>query len=101
MSQPNSIQLEIAHVLFMDIVGYSRLLIDEQTELVAELNSIVSELPAVKEAERKGNLIRLPTGDGMALVFSGSLDQPVQCAVAVSKALRNRPQLQLRTGIHT
>ncbi len=65
--------MEIAHVLFIDVVGYSKLLIDERSEALEELNQIVRKTEAVREAEAAGQLIRLPTGDGMALVFTGSV----------------------------
>jgi len=95
------LRLEVAHVLFMDIVGYSKLLIDEQTELLHDLNYVVRETEAVREAEAAGQLIRLPTGDGMALVFTSSAEAPVECAMQISEALRGRPNLALRMGIHS
>ena len=98
--QTNS-RLEIAHVLFMDLVGYSKLLVDEQREALHELNRIVRDTSAVQAAEAAGSLVRLPTGDGMALVFTGSLEEPVDCALQISQALRARPSLPLRMGIHS
>src|SRR6266571_3655402 len=95
------IQLEIAHVLFIDIVGYSKLLINEQHELLQELNRIVRTTEAFRAAEVAGKLIRLPTGDGMALAFATTPDAPVQCALEISKALKNRPELRVRMGIHS
>jgi class 3 adenylate cyclase len=92
-------RLEIAHVLFMDIVGYSKLLTDEQSEALQELNQIVRNTEAVREAA--GHLIILPTGDGMALVFTGSVEGPAECALEVSQALRAQPSLPLRMGIHS
>src|SRR5205823_14275785 len=86
-------RLEIAHVLFMDIVGYSKLLIDEQSEALQELNQIVHKTEAVREAEAAGQLIILPTGDGMALVFTGSIEQPVECAFLISQTLRAKLSL--------
>jgi hypothetical protein len=80
------LRLEIAHVLFIDIVGYSKLLIDEQKELQQELNDIVRKTDQVREAEAEGKLMRLPTGDGMALVFSNYPEAPVECALEISKA---------------
>ena len=70
------LHLEIAHVLFVDIVGYSKLLIDEQRELQQDLNDIVRKTDQVREAEAEGKLVRLPTGDGMALVFHHSTEEP-------------------------
>src|SRR5437899_2049244 len=95
------IQLEIAHVLFIDIVGYSKLLINEQHELLEELNQIVRTTEAFRAAEAAGKLIRLPTGDGMALAFATTPDAPVQCALEISKALESRPELRVRMGIHS
>ena len=94
-------RLEIAHVLFIDIVGYSTLLTDEQSEALQELNQIVRSTEAVREAERAGQLITLPTGDGMALVFTGSVEGPAECALEVSRALRAQPSLPIRMGIHS
>jgi serine/threonine-protein kinase len=95
------IQLEIAHVLFIDIVGYSRLLIDEQRDYLHTLNDIVRETEAFHAADAAGKLTRLPTGDGMALVFATSPDAPVSCALQVSKALQSHPELRVRMGIHS
>ena len=95
------IQLEIAHVLFIDIVGYSKLLINEQHELLQELNQIVRTTEAFRAAEAAGKLIRLPTGDGMALAFATTPDAPVQCALEISKTLKSHPELRVRMGIHS
>src|SRR6201984_1643030 len=95
------IELEIAHVLFIDIVGYSKLLIDEQRDYLHTLNEIVRETDSFRAAETAGKLTRLPTGDGMALVFATAPDAPVSCALQVSKALRSHPELQVRMGIHS
>jgi TolB-like protein/Tfp pilus assembly protein PilF len=95
------IQLEIAHVLFIDTVGYSKLLIDDQRELQQQLNQIVRGTEQFRAAEAAGKLVRLPTGDGMALVFFTSPAAPVQCALEISDALRNHSQLRLRMGINT
>src|SRR6266480_187534 len=95
------IQLEIAHVLFIDIVGYSKLLINEQHELLQELNQIVRTTEAFRAAEAAGKLIRLPTGDGMALAFATTPDAPVQCALEISKALKSHSELRVRMGIHS
>jgi class 3 adenylate cyclase len=94
-------RLEIAHVLFIDIVGYSTLLTDEQSEALQELNQIVCKTEAVREAEAAGHLIILPTGDGMALVFTGSVERPAECALEASQALRAQPSLPVRMGIHS
>jgi class 3 adenylate cyclase len=94
-------RLEIAHVLFVDIVGYSKLLTDEQSEALQELNQIVRNTEAVREAEAAAHLIILPTGDGMALVFTGSVERPAECALEVSQALRAQPSLPVRMGIHS
>src|SRR5438270_3838279 len=100
-SLSSDIQLEIAHVLFIDIVGYSKLLIDEQRELQQQLNQIVRNTDQFRTAETAEKLVRLPTGDGMALVFFTSPEAPVQCALQISEALQNHPQLRLRMGINT
>src|SRR5205823_9947334 len=94
-------RLEIAHVLFMDIVGYSKLLTDEQSDALQELNQIVRNTEAAREAETAGKLTILPTGDGMALVFTGSVEEPVECALEISHALRAQPSLPVRMGIHS
>ena len=94
-------RLEIAHVLFIDIVGYSKLLTDEQSEALQELNQIVRNTEAARQAEAAGQLIILPTGDGMALAFTGSVDGPAECALEVSQALRAQPSLPVRMGIHS
>ena len=82
-------RLEIGHVLFIDIVGYSKLLVNEQTGLLRELNGVVSGTSQFRESEAQQKLIRLPTGDGMALVFRDSPEPPAQCAVEIARALRN------------
>jgi class 3 adenylate cyclase len=94
-------RLEIAHVLFIDIVGYSKLLTDEQSEALQELNQIVRNTEAAREAEAGEQLIILPTGDGMALAFTGSVEGPAECALEVSQALRAQPSLPVRMGIHS
>jgi TolB-like protein/Tfp pilus assembly protein PilF len=95
------LRLEIAHVLFLDIVGYSKLLIDEQSEALHELNEIVRNTEAARQTEAAGQLIYLPTGDGMALVFTRSVEDPVECALQLSQALRAQPSLAIRMGIHS
>jgi TolB-like protein/Flp pilus assembly protein TadD len=99
--QKAKLRLEIAHVLFIDIVGYSKLLTDEQSEALQELNQIVRNTEAAREAEASGQLTILPTGDGMALVFTGSVEEPVECALEISHALRAQPSLPVRMGIHS
>ena len=95
------LHLEIAHVLFMDVVGFSKLLINDQSEILEQLNQLVRETPYFREAEAAGKLIRLSTGDGMALVFSNSPEAPVECAMEISKALKSYPDIQLRMGVHS
>jgi TolB-like protein/Tfp pilus assembly protein PilF len=85
----------------MDIVGFSKLLINEQTEILEQLNQLVRETPHFCEAEAAGKLIRLSTGDGMVLVFSNTAEAPVECALEISKALQRYPQIQLRMGVHS
>src|ERR1044071_1144565 len=94
-------RLEIGHVLFMDLVGYSKLLLDEQREQLQRLTEIVRDTEQVRAAEAADKLIRLPVGDGMALVFFNSPEAPVQCAIEISKKLKQYPQLKLRMGIHS
>jgi len=95
------IQLEIAHVLFIDIVGYSRLSINEQNAAVDELTQIVRATEQFQQAEAADRLIKIATGDGMALVFYTSPEAPVRCAVELSRALKDHPRLRLRMGIHS
>ena len=92
---------EIAHILFIDIVSYSKVRTNQQSEFFGELNKIVSETNEFREADPKGKLIRLPTGDGMVLVFWTSPEAPVKCALEIGQALRSRPHIQLRMGIHS
>src|SRR4051812_38268665 len=99
--QKTNLRLEIAHVLFIDIVGYSKLLIDEQSEALEELNHVVRNTEAARKGEGAGQLIYLPTGDGMALVFTGSVEDPVDCSLQISQALRGQPSLPIRMGIHS
>src|SRR6187455_1541729 len=95
------IQLEIAHVLFIDIVGYSKLSISDQHATVEELNRIVRASEQFQRAEAASRLIRIPTGDGMALAFYTNPEAPAQCAVEISRTLKEHPRLQLRMGIHS
>src|SRR2546428_4286988 len=97
----NEIQLEIAHVLFIDIVGYSKLSISDQHARVEELNRIVRASQEFQRAEAASRLTSIPTGDGMALAFYTSPEAPAQCAVEISRALKEHPRLQLRMGIHS
>jgi TolB-like protein/class 3 adenylate cyclase len=95
------IQLEIAHVLFIDIVGYSKLSINEQRAAIDELNGVVRTSEQLQKAEASDRLIKIPTGDGMALVFYTTPEAPVRCAIQISRALKEHPQLRLRMGIHS
>src|SRR6266567_5861192 len=95
------IQLEIAHVLFTDIVGYSKLLINEQRALLDTLNQVVRGTDQFRGAEAAERLIKIPTGDGMALVFYNTPEAPVECALEISRALKTLPSLQLRMGVHS
>src|SRR5438552_13520167 len=97
----SELQLEIGHVLFMDVVGYSKLLLDEQRELQEELSQIVREAPQVRAAEEAGKLVRIPTGDGIALVFFNRPEAPIRCAIEISKALKSYHEIRLRMGIHS
>jgi TolB-like protein/Flp pilus assembly protein TadD len=99
--QEPHLHLEVGHILFLDIVGYSKLLSDEQKELVQELNQIVRETEQFRAAEAEGKLTRLPTGDGMVLVFTNNPEAPVECALEISNALQNHPKLKVRMGIHS
>ena len=94
-------QMEIGHVLAMDIVGYSKLLIHEQSQLLQRLNEIVRGTNQFRAADAHGKLIRLPTGDGMALVFFNDPKAPIECASEIATALRNHSDIQLRMGIHS
>jgi adenylate cyclase len=94
-------RMEIAHVLFMDIVGYSTRLTDEQQALVDELNQIVRSSDEFNKAVAMGRLMKIPTGDGMALIFYNSPEQPVECAVEISRVLRHHPGLPVRMGVHS
>jgi TolB-like protein/class 3 adenylate cyclase len=95
------IQLEIAHVLFVDIVGYSRLSINDQRAAIDELTQAVRTSEQVQNAEAAARLIKIPTGDGMALVFYKSPEEPVKCALEINRALKDHPKIQLRMGVHS
>jgi TolB-like protein/tetratricopeptide (TPR) repeat protein len=101
MNSASDVKFEIGHVLFIDIVGYSKLLISEQSEQIQKLKEIVRGTEQVHVAEAEGKLLRLPTGDGGALVFRTSPEAPVLCALEISKALKNHPELKVRMGIHS
>src|SRR2546423_12210464 len=101
MPSGSEVKFEIGHVLFIDIVGYSNLLINEQSEQIQKLKLIVRGTEQVRLAEAEGKLLRLPTGDGGALVFRTSPEAPVLCALEIAKALKNHPELQVRMGIHS
>ncbi|MDQ6912358.1 MAG: FlgO family outer membrane protein [Verrucomicrobiota bacterium] len=95
------LKFEIGHVLFIDIIGYSKLLITEQSELLRKLTAVVRETEQFRSGEAEGTLVRLPTGDGMALVFRSSPEAPAECALELSKRLKTHPELQVRMGIHS
>jgi TolB-like protein/class 3 adenylate cyclase len=95
------LQLEIAHLLLIDVVGYSKLLVNEQIELLQELKQIVRSTECFRAAEASGKLIRVPTGDGMALLFFRSPEEPAQCALEISQALKDHPHIRLRMGVHS
>src|SRR4026207_1236366 len=95
------IELEIAYVLFVDIVGYSKLLIDQQRRPLELLNQIVRGTEQFRKADANHRLITLPTGDGMALVFYNTPEAPVECALEISRALKEHPELRLRMGVHS
>ncbi len=97
----SEVKFEIGHVLFIDIVGYSKLLINEQSDQLRILKEVVRDAEQFKKAEAEGKLLRLPTGDGGALVFRNSAEAPVLCAVEISKALKSHPGLKVRMGIHS
>jgi TolB-like protein/class 3 adenylate cyclase/cytochrome c-type biogenesis protein CcmH/NrfG len=104
MSSPEvkpEIRLEIGHVLFIDIVGYSKLLTTEQSEQMQKLREIVRATEQFRSAEAAGKLLRLPTGDGGALVFRTSPEAPVLCAMEIGRELRKHPELRVRMGIHS
>src|ERR1700681_2547224 len=95
------IQLEIAHVLFIDIVGYSKVSINEQRAAIDELTQAVRASEQFQDAESAGRLIKIPTGDGMALVFYKSPEEPVECALEIGRALKDHRKMQLRMGVHS
>src|SRR3981189_2605506 len=97
----SDVKFEIGHVLFIDIVGYSKLLINEQSEQIQTLKKIVRGTEQCRIAEAEGKLLRLPTGDGGALVFRNNPEAPVLCAMEIAQALKGYPQLRVRMGIHS
>src|SRR3981081_3058435 len=101
-AEPKSkVELEIGHVLCTDIIGYSKLSIDQQKELLRQLNDIVRATEQFRSGEAAGKLIRLPTGDGMILVFFTSPQAPVECALEVATALKSNGRIPLRMGVHS
>jgi len=98
---PSEVKLEIGHVLFIDVVGYSQLLITQQSEHLETLRMIVRATAQFQAAEAEGKLLRLPTGDGGALVFRTTPEAPVLCALEISKELKKHPELRVRMGIHS
>ena len=96
-----NLKFEIGHVLFIDIVGYSKLLINEQSEQIQKLKQIVRGTEQFRIAEAEGKLLRLPTGDGGALVFRTTQEAPVLCAVEISRGLKDHPELHVRMGVHS
>ena len=99
--QKSGLRFEIGHVLFIDIVGYSKGLISEQSESLQKLKEIVRGTEQFRLAEAEGKLLRLPTGDGGALVFRNTPEAPALCALEISQALKSHPELRVRMGIHS
>ncbi len=99
--QSSDVKLEIGHVLFIDIVGYTKLLINEQLEHLEKLREIARATETFRAAQREGKLMRLPTGDGGALVFRTSPEEPVKCAVQIARELKKHPELRVRMGVHS
>jgi serine/threonine-protein kinase len=97
----SDLRFEIAHILLIDVVGYSKLLVDEEIEFLKELNQIVRSTECFRAAEARGELIRVPTGDGMALFFPHSPEEPVRCALEISRTLKEHPHIQVRMGAHS
>src|SRR5947199_9685065 len=93
--------MQTAHVLFIDVVAYSKLLVNEQREVLQQLNEVVRRTPQFAKSDAGGKLIRIPSGDGMALVFFQSPEEPVHCAMEIARALKNHPQVRLRMGVHS
>src|SRR5689334_13489735 len=97
----SNVKFDIGHVLFIDIVGYSKLLINEQSEQIQTLKEIVRGTEQFRLAEAEGKLLRLPTGDGAALVFRTNVEAPALCALEISEELKNHPELHVRMGVHS
>src|ERR1700736_5418716 len=93
--------LEIGHLLLIDVVGYSKFLVNEQIEVLQELNRIVRSTDCFRTAEKNGKLIRVPTGDGMALLFFRSPEEPARCAMEISRGLKDHPHIKVRMGVHS
>src|SRR5437016_515023 len=100
-AQESRLHLEIAHVLFLDLVDYSQLLVNEQREVVQQLNDIVRATAQFRQSSAAGKLICIATGDGMALVFFQSPEEPVHCAMEIARALKSHPHVRLRMGVHS
>src|SRR5438046_1666007 len=100
-AQESRLHLEIVHVLFLDVVGYSQLLVNEQREVVQQLNDIVRATAQYRQSSAAGKLICIATGDGMALVFFQSPEEPVHCAMEIARTLKNHPHVRLRMGVHS
>jgi hypothetical protein len=99
-AEPES-EFEIAHVLCTDIVGYSKLMIDQQSDYLGKLNEVVRSTEQFQRAEASGKLLRIPTGDGMVLVFFTHPQDPTECAVQIAQRLKAHPEIQLRMGVHS
>ena len=97
----SDVKFEIGHVLLIDIVGYSKLLIHEQRERLQALNEIVRSTAQFRASDASGMLVRIPTGDGMALIFRDSLESPVRCALEIGQTIKSHPEIQVRMGIHS
>src|SRR5437763_13657570 len=101
LEQSTDVKFEVGHVLFIDIVGYSKLLITEQSQHLQTLKQIVRGTQQFHLAKAEGKLLSLPTGDGGALVFRNSPEAPVLCAIEITRALKDHPELRVRLGIHS
>src|SRR2546426_11753213 len=101
MKDSSEVKFEIGHVLFIDIVGYTKLLINEQSEQIQTLKAIVRGTEQFRLAETEGKLLRLPTGDGAALIFRTNVQAPALCSLEISKALKSHPELLVRMGVHS
>ena len=97
----SDLQFEIGHVLFIDIFGYSKLLITEQRERLQVLNEIVRNTAQFRASDANAMLVRIPSGDGMALIFRDTVEAPMRCAVEISQTVKTHPEIRLRMGIHS